>query len=342
MKDHLLNRLYLQDDTIQLSNLIYCDQLGNGNYGTVCLVKNNKNNYYYAIKGIHRNQIDIEELHDNLSLEKKILLQIDHPFIVKLVKTLKDNKYIFFLMEYVKGKELFDVIRDIGILNKSQTQFYAASMLLAIDYLHSRKFIYRDMKPENIMVNQQGFIKLIDFGTAKEIQDRTQTIIGTPHYMAPEIILGEGYSFQVDLWSIAICIFEFMCGGVPFGESAEEPMEIYLDIVNKQVEFPDFIRDTNFMNFILNMLNKNIVKRITKLSDIKAHPWFAGFNWDDLENLNVHPPYKPMIQRIKETNPISFVEYVKNNFQEYIPEGEDSKNISSKCKEEYDEWYNKF
>ena len=119
-------------------------------------------------------------------------------------------------MEYIKGKELFDVIRDIGLLNKAQTQFYGASLMLAVDYLHERKFIFRDIKPENVMVIKNGYIKLIDFGTAKEISDRTNTIIGTPHYMAPEIILGEGYSFQVDIWSIAICMFEFVCGGVPF------------------------------------------------------------------------------------------------------------------------------
>ena len=113
-------------------------------------------------------------------------------------------------MDYIKGKELFDVIRDIGLLNKSQTQFYGGSMMLAVQYLHERKFIFRDIKPENIMVLDNGFIKLIDFGTAKEITDRTKTIIGTPHYMAPEVILGEGYTFKVDYWSIGICMYEFI------------------------------------------------------------------------------------------------------------------------------------
>ncbi len=135
-------------------------------------------------------------------------------------------------MDYIKGKELFDVIRDIGLLNKSQTQFYGASMMLAVEYLHERKFVFRDIKPENVMVTDIGFIKVIDFGTAKEINEKTKTIIGTPHYMAPEVILGEGYSFQVDFWSIAICMYEFICGGVPFGEDSEEPMDAYLAIIN--------------------------------------------------------------------------------------------------------------
>ena len=136
-------------------------------------------------------------------------------------------------MDYIKGKELFDVIRDIGLLNKFQTQFYGASIMLAVNYLHERKFVYRDIKPENIMVLGNGFIKLIDFGTAKAINDRTKTIIGTPHYMAPEVILGEGYSFKVDFWSIGICMYEFMCGGLPFCENHEEPMDVYLSVINE-------------------------------------------------------------------------------------------------------------
>ncbi|MCQ2816280.1 MAG: cyclic nucleotide-binding serine/threonine-protein kinase [archaeon] len=233
MKKHLMNRLYLQDSSLGLDDLTFDSHLGAGNYGNVSLVVSKKNNFQYAIKGISRNQINHEQLHKNLELERKILLQIDHPFIVKLVKTLKDERFIYFLMEVVKGKELFDVIRDIGLLSKQQAQFYGGSMLLAMEYLHERKFIYRDIKPENIMVlYDTGYIKIIDFGTAKQIEDCTQTIIGTPHYMAPEVILGGGYSFIVDIWSIAVCLYEFLCGGVPFAENAEDPSKKIFYLIN--------------------------------------------------------------------------------------------------------------
>ena len=233
LKDYLRDRLYLQDNTVQLSDLVYYMKLGSGSYGNVSLVKSSKNKYFYAIKNISCKQILYTQLHQNLELERSILVKIDHPFIVKLVKTMKDKNYVYFLMDYIKGKELFDVIRDIGLLNKYQTQFYGASIMLAVQYLHERKFIYRDIKPENIMVLGNGYIKLIDFGTAKAINDRTKTIIGTPHYMAPEVILGEGYSFKVDFWSIGICMYEFMCGGVPFGENHEEAMDVYISIINE-------------------------------------------------------------------------------------------------------------
>ena len=166
-------------------------------------------------------------------MEKSILLKIDHPFIVKLVKTLKDEKYIYYLMDYLKGKELFSVIRDIGLLNKEQAQFYIASIILAVNYLHQKKIIFRDIKPENIMVLENGYIKLIDFGTAKELKDKTNSIIGTPHYMAPEVILGDLYSFEIDYWSIGICLYEFCCGILPFGDNEEDPLNIYMAVLNE-------------------------------------------------------------------------------------------------------------
>ena len=233
LKEFLLNRLYLQDDKVQLDDLIFYKNLGIGSYGIVSLVKNKKNNYFYAIKNIATKQIKASKLMNSIELEKSILLRVDHPFIVKLVKTLKDKKYIYYLMDYLKGKELFYVIRDIGILNKYQAQFYIGSIILAVHYLHDRKFLFRDIKPENIIVLENGFIKLIDFGTAKELKDKTKSIIGTPQYMAPEVILGDLYSFEIDYWSIGVCLYEFCCGILPFGENEEDPTNIYMSVLNE-------------------------------------------------------------------------------------------------------------
>jgi cGMP-dependent protein kinase len=160
MKEYLMKRLNLQDNTLELKDLDYLKPLGSGNYGQVSLVISRKNKFLYAIKGIAKTQIDQEQLHKNLELERSILLQIDHPFIVKLVKTIKDKTHVYFLMEYIKGKELFDVIRDIGLLTKYQTQFFGAAMMVAVEYLHEKKFIYRDIKPENIMVIESVIIFL--------------------------------------------------------------------------------------------------------------------------------------------------------------------------------------
>ncbi len=141
-----------------------------------------------------------------------------------LVKTFRDGAYLYFLTELITGGELYDAIREMDLLTRSQAQFYIASIAIAIEYLHERAIAYRDLKPENILLDSQGYIKLIDFGCARKLGDtgRTYTLIGTPHYMAPEVILGRGYNQTADIWSVGVCCYEFMCGPLPFGYDATE------------------------------------------------------------------------------------------------------------------------
>ncbi len=121
---------------------------------------------------------------------------------------------IFFLLEYVIGEDLYSVIREIGLLNTYDAQFYTANMILILEYLHSNKIVLRDVKPDSFMIDEQGYLKLIDLGIAKNLKNqenqnfRTFTIIGTPHYMAPEIISGKGYGTSADLWSLGVCLLE--------------------------------------------------------------------------------------------------------------------------------------
>ena len=190
-----------------------------------------------------------------------------------------------------------------------------------------------------------GYIKLIDFGTAKIITDRTSTIIGTPHYMAPEVILGGGYSFQVDIWSVAICMYEFMCGGVPFGESAEDPMEVYLAIINTKLQFPNFCKDKEFKQLMIHMLCKNPLNRLTKANQIKNHVWFQKFNWEELMSLNMKPAY--IVKNVKqatqkEQKNIPYIEYIEKNSKEWIPSKGSNTQISNEKRQEFDRWYEKF
>ena len=342
LREFFMNRLGLHDNNIELEDLNYICKLGQGSYGQVCLVENKKTNYLYSIKAISINQIISNNLTDRLLLEKQILLNIDHPFIVKLVKSLKDKTYIFLIMEYVKGKELYKLYLQNDFFSKFQSQFYSASMLLAINYLHQNHIIYRDIKMENIMVCENGYIKLIDFGAAKILDDnnRTTTIIGTPHYMAPELILGEGYSYQIDYWSIAVCLYEFYTGEYPFGEGTDNPSEIYNSILNDKLDFPENFEDINFKRLMLQMLNKSPLTRMSKLQNIKKNNWFKDFDWESLENLNIIPQITLKTKNKKDKT------YGNMNYKEYVnkimKENEyKSKNI--KFKEfDYENWISNF
>ena len=150
---------------------------------------------------------------------------------MKLVKTFKDEERIYYLTEYVPGMDLFDVLRELGLLNNKKALFYTACIVLMLENLHERDIAHRDLKPENIMIGDDGYPKLIDFGTAKIVKERTFTMVGTPHYMAPEIIFGRGYSPSSDLWSLGVMVYEFVFGNLPFGEDIDDPFEIY-DVVS--------------------------------------------------------------------------------------------------------------
>ena len=217
-------------------------------------------------------------------------------------------------MEYVKGKELFDVMRDINLLNKNHTQFYSASILEVINYLHSLKVIYRDLKPENIMVLENGYIKFFDFGTVKEVNNnRTKTFIGTVSYMAPEIFTGKGYSFQIDFWALGIMMYEFLCGKLPFGEDIEDPQEFYNIVMDEPLTFPNYVHDEDFKDLVSKLLIKDPNKRLCQYLKIRNHPFFKDFDWEKLISLTLPAPHKVKLNEIKVniTSPEPYLTYLR-------------------------------
>ncbi|KAL4488509.1 hypothetical protein ABPG72_013077 [Tetrahymena utriculariae] len=286
-----------EHEHLKLEDMISIKKLGFGQFGSVYLVKSKSDSNFYALKCISKAQVIEQSLEKHLLQEKKVLESAQFPFIMKFIRTFRDNNNVYFLVEYVCGMELFDVIREIGLLNTYDSQFYIGSLLLCIEYLHTNSIIYRDIKPENIMIDYKGYMKLIDMGTAKFLKGksgRTFTIIGTPHYMAPEIITGKGYSYSVDLWSIGICLYEFMCGAVPFAEDADDPYEIYEEIIKKPLQYPGFLKDKNSKTLMNQLLNKTPELRLGgSYAALKANPWFDNFDFDKLMERQLRAPYVP-------------------------------------------------
>ena len=319
IRDQLQKRIELQDDSITLLDLMPVKLLGKGMFGSVYLVAHKDKDTTYALKTVTRKKIAAYDIYDNILLERRILLQLDHSMIVKLIKTFKDNLRLYFLMEYVRGMDLFDVLTLMGRLNLKNGLFYTASLVIIIENLHERDIIYRDLKPENVMVDDEGYLKLIDFGTAKFIVGKTYTTVGTPHYMAPEIITGSGYNQLVDLWSLGIMVYEFFEGMLPFGEGEEDPHNVYEKILEHKLVFRQLsdcrhpIRD-----LIQRLLSVDPLARCQ--NDLKTHEAFGQVNFDKLISREIHPPHIPKLSPV--VNEISRAKKARKSLEDYISKDE--------------------
>jgi cGMP-dependent protein kinase len=294
IKNYLLKKLALQDTSINLPDLFYIKFLGKGKFGSVSLVHNKKN--IYGIKAISRKSVDKQKILAKYFVnERRVMLSLDHPFVVKMVKSMKNQYYCFLLMEYVNGKNLDEHLSTRAYKkNLYETQFYIGSMLLMLDYLQKKFIAHRDIKPSNIMIDNNGYLKMIDFGTAKVLTDYTSTVIGTPHYIAPEILQGKGYSLSCDFWSVGITLYEIFYGIYPFGNYANEVIEIYKEILHKEFIFPsDNVKYQHVNSLITDLLTKKVNQRICNVSILKKRPFFNEFDFDQLNDFKLNPPYSP-------------------------------------------------
>ena len=344
-REYLLRKLAFQNTDIQLSDLFYIKFLGKGKFGSVSLVHNKQN--FYAIKAISIKMVEREKmLWKYFVNERSIMLSLDHPFIVKMVKSLRNQQYCFILMEFVNELNLDDHLSKKRTRNNIyETQFYIGSMLLMLDYLQKKQIAHRDIKPSNIMIDPNGYLKMIDFGTAKVLKDYTSTIIGTPHYIAPEILQGKGYSLSCDFWSLGICMFEIFYGIYPFGNTANEVIEIYKDVLKKNLVFPsENSKYTNVNSFIKELLTKKVNERLCNVSKLKHKPFYEGFDFNKLNDFQLNPPYKPvkndLTKFFKETTPY---ESILKEDKEPTPTHKKKKKNDDDDDEDYNpNWFEEF
>ena len=301
MLEYLQKKIALQDNfNMTLNDLFFVKNLGRGKFGNVALVHDKKN--YYAIKAVSRSAAERQKILIKYFLEeRRVLLKLDHPFVMKLVRTFKNQENVFYLTEYINGKVLGKYLEgkpQSQFHNKSETQFYISFLFIILDYLNSKNIIHRDLKPDNIMIDEKGYIKLIDFGTALNIKDFTSTITGTPHYIAPEVLIGKGYSYSCDYWSVGIITHELYYNYYPFGNDATDPMEVYREVLKKEDNLP-MKGDPVVNSFIRNLLKKKVSKRLCSLDSAKKHAFFTGFNWGDIIDFKAVPPFVPKSNAVK-------------------------------------------
>ncbi|KAJ3288690.1 hypothetical protein HDU79_004649 [Rhizoclosmatium sp. JEL0117] len=279
-----------------LSDFQFIRTLGTGTFGRVYLVRYGNSDQYYAMKMLKKVEVVRLKQVEHINSEKQILHEINFPFIVNLLCTFQDEKNVYMLLEYVVGGELFSHLRRAGRFSNDMTRFYAAEIVLAIEYLHERDIIYRDLKPENLLLDHHGHIKIADFGFAKKVEDRTWTLCGTPEYLAPEIIQSKGHGKPVDWWALGILIFEMLAGYPPFFD--DNPFGIYEKILAGKIAFPAHF-DVNAKDLIKRLLTADRTKRLGNLKlgsdDIKKHRWFRGVDWNGLLMKGVGAPIVPIV-----------------------------------------------
>nr|XP_027202851.1 cAMP-dependent protein kinase catalytic subunit alpha-like [Dermatophagoides pteronyssinus] len=293
--NYLVDVLEAQNEDDNLDHFEYIDELGKGSLGIVRKVRHRRTKKEYALKCVSKMLIKQKKHEQLLDREKKMIKSNKHPFIVYLANSFLDDRYYYFLLEYCKLGDLFGVLQHLQILDKEKAKFYFANILLALEYLHDKKMLFRDLKPENILVSINGYLKLSDFGCAKEVDFRTNSIVGTPNYMAPEVLLARSYSGSCDIWSLGVMLYEFLFGPLPFGNDSINPLEICRSILMNNLTFPENYTDKETKNFIDKLLQKNPINRlgcgIAGFTEIKNHAFFTDFNWEALINQESTAPY---------------------------------------------------
>jgi serine/threonine protein kinase len=207
------------------------------------------------------------------------------------------------VLEYIVGGEFFTHLRKAGRFDNATAKFYAAQIVMIFEYLHEQDFIYRDLKPENLLLDNVGYIKITDFGFAKRVAFKTYTLCGTPEYIAPEVLLNKGHGKGVDWWTLGILIYETLAGQPPFVD--DDPMGIYQQILAGKLNFPRYF-DRNAKNLIKKLLIADLTKRYGCLkngaADVKNHKWLNTIPYADLYQKKPTAPVIPQVSGANDTS----------------------------------------
>uniref|UniRef100_A0A3P8UHV6 cGMP-dependent protein kinase n=1 Tax=Cynoglossus semilaevis TaxID=244447 RepID=A0A3P8UHV6_CYNSE len=267
--------------------------LGSGGFGRVELVKLKDEDTTFALKCIKKKHIVDTNQQEHIYSEKNILQEIKSEFIIRLFRTFRDSRFVYMLLEVCLGGELWTVLRDMGYFDEPTARFCTGCVLEAFDYLHTMGIIFRDLKPENLLLDTEGYVKMADFGFAKKIGlgKKTWTFCGTPEYLAPEVIMNKGHDFGADCWSLGILIFELLTGSPPF--SGSDHIRIYTMILHgiEKIDFPrriskrpdDLIRRLCRFFPVAQILNHCVVLR-------------TRFNWEGLRHHKLSSPLKTEVK----------------------------------------------
>uniref|UniRef100_A0A8C7QSN9 protein kinase C n=1 Tax=Oncorhynchus mykiss TaxID=8022 RepID=A0A8C7QSN9_ONCMY len=276
--------------------------LGRGHFGKVLLSEYKRTGSVYAIKALKKGDIVARDEVDSLMCEKRIFETVNsshHPFLVNLFACFQTPEHVCFVMEYTAGGDLMMHIHA-DVFTEPRAVFYAACVVLGLQFLHDHKIVYRDLKLDNLLLDTQGYVKIADFGLCKEgmgYGDRTSTFCGTPEFLAPEVLTDTSYTRAVDWWGLGVLVYEMLVGESPFPGDDEE--EVFDSIVNDEVRYPRFL-STEAIGIMRRLLRRNPDRRLGSgekdADDVKKQPFFRGVDWEALLQRRLPPPFVPNIR----------------------------------------------
>uniref|UniRef100_A0A8C1T8N5 protein kinase C n=1 Tax=Cyprinus carpio TaxID=7962 RepID=A0A8C1T8N5_CYPCA len=275
--------------------------LGRGHFGKVLLAEYKKSGNMYAIKALKKGDIVARDEVESLMCEKRIFETVNsaqHPFLVNLFACFQTPEHVCFVMEYTAGGDLMMHIHA-DVFTEPRAVFYAACVVLGLQFLHDNKIVYRDLKLDNLLLDTEGYVKIADFGLCKEgmgFGDRTSTFCGTPEFLAPEVLTDTSYTRAVDWWGLGVLIYEMLVGESPFPGDDEE--EVFDSIVNDEVRYPRFL-SSEAIGIMRRLLRRNPERRLGSsekdAEDVKKQPFFRNMDWEALLLRKLPPPFLPTI-----------------------------------------------
>ncbi|GCE99413.1 serine/threonine protein kinase, AGC [Zygosaccharomyces mellis] len=278
--------------------------IGKGSFGKVMQVKKKDTQKVYALKAVRKSYIVSKSEVTHTLAERTVLARVECPFIVPLKFSFQSQEKLYLVLAFINGGELFYHLQKEGRFDLSRARFYTAELLCALETLHSLDVIYRDLKPENILLDYQGHIALCDFGLCKlnmTDKDKTDTFCGTPEYLAPELLLGQGYSKIVDWWTLGVLLYEMLTGLPPYYD--EDVPKMYKKILQEPLRFPDGF-DHDAKDLLIGLLSRDPKRRLGYhgAEEIRSHPFFSQLSWRRLLMKGYIPPYKPPVSNAMDTS----------------------------------------
>lgn len=282
---------------IRKNDLQRVGRLGVGAFGLVTLEADLRNGRTYALKAVSKGYLAHLRMEYSVLNEKRILKMLDTPFVVRLLATYNGRQHVYFLLEAALGGELFTTYERLKLYGSEvHARFYVACVTEALAHLHEKNVIYRDLKPENLLLDVHGFCKVTDMGLAKITTSPTFTMVGTPDYMAPEVIDQTGHTKCVDWWTLGVLLFELLAGHAPFESKTGNAQETYSLVKRgiEQVPFPKtFKREAT--DLVRTLCHRNPEVRV-RTPQLREHHFFQSFDWPGLQGLRVTPPLVPQVR----------------------------------------------